>query len=123
MGCSSCHLSLDCRLTVGSPSVHSAIWLHPDIAFTSPTLSPLSKPVTSSHVLCDAQRTRNTFRDGDRLLLCKDNLCCYVSKAWWVIWFLYQQAFAFCESRTLRDSIGLIASERAQYLSSHPIVV
>ena len=47
----------------------------------------------------------------------------YVDKAWWVIWFLYRQAFAFCESRTLRDSIGLIASERAQYLSSHPIVV
>lgn len=40
---------------------------------TSPTLSPSNMPVVSSHVLCDAQRTHSTFRDGDSLLSCKDN--------------------------------------------------
>ena len=82
-----------------------------------------NKPVTYSRVLCDVQRTRSTFRAADSLLSCRDNLWSYVDRAWRVIWFLYRQAFAFCESRTLRDSIGLIATERAQYLSSHPIVV
>ena len=49
---------------------------------TSPTLSPSNMPVISSRVLCDVQRTRNTFRDADSLLLCKDNLCHYVDRAY-----------------------------------------
>ena len=35
--------------------------------------------------LYDVKRTRSTFRDGDSLLSCKDNLCDYVDNGSWVI--------------------------------------
>lgn len=39
-----------------------------------------NKPVISSRVLCDVQRTRSTFRAADSLLSCKDSRYCYVDK-------------------------------------------
>jgi len=39
-----------------------------------------NKPVTSSHVLCDAQRRHSICRDADILPLCKGNQYYYVDK-------------------------------------------
>ena len=39
-----------------------------------------NKPVISSRVLYDVQRTRNTLRAADSLLSCKDSRYCYVDK-------------------------------------------
>jgi hypothetical protein len=43
-----------------------------------------NKPVISSCVLCDVQRTRSTFRVADIPLSCKGNLCDYVDRAWYM---------------------------------------
>lgn len=44
-------------------------------------------------VLCDVLRKHNRCRDGDSLLLCKGNLCCYVDRAWLIVLF---SATSFC---------------------------
>ena len=55
--------------------------------FILPTLFPSNKPATSSHVLCDVQRTHSTFRVWGILPLCKDNLCYYADRAWWIVFY------------------------------------
>ena len=61
-----------------------------------------NKPVISSRVLCDVQRTRSTFRAVDRLLLCKDNLCYYMDRAW-RLFFLFV---------VIANGIGIVVGDR-----------
>ena len=59
--------------------------------FTAPTLSLSNKPVTSCQRLYDERHTRNNVRDGSNLL-CMDNLCRYVGRAYVIstFWFAAQ---------------------------------
>ena len=43
----------------------------------------VSMLVVSCRALYDMKRTRSTFRDGDSLLSCKDNLWSYVDNGSW----------------------------------------
>ena len=53
--------------------------------FISPIQSPSSTPVVSSRFPYDVQRTRNTFRVWDILLLYRDSRYCYVDKTWGIV--------------------------------------
>lgn len=77
---SSCHPSLDCRLTVGSPSADYAISKYPDVAFTSPIQSRGDMRGVWFRVLYDVLRTRSIFRDEDSLSD-MGNLCYYADRA------------------------------------------
>ena len=61
-----------------------------------------NKPVTFFRVLCDVQRIRSTFHDVDRLLLCKDNLCYYMDRAW-RLFFLFV---------VIANGIGIVVGDR-----------
>ena len=53
---------------------------------TFPIQFPASRRGVWFRVLCDVLRTHNTFRDEDRLPLCKDNRYRYAGNgAWWLV--------------------------------------
>ena len=54
------------------------------VIIISPIQSLVSTPGVWFHVLCDALRTRNTFRAEDILPSCRDNQYYYVDRAWWL---------------------------------------
>lgn len=53
----------------------------------APMQCPSSTPATLFRVLYDASHIRSIFRAADNFPLYRDNLCCYVDRAW--LFYLY----------------------------------